>query len=72
MPSEIHTEERIKEFTIKNPGLGNPLALKPIGSINLSGEGYHVYRGGIRDKLMTDMLRSTIALTGENCCFVKF
>lgn len=72
MPSEIHTEERIKEFTIKDPGLGISLVLKPIGSINLSGKGYHVYRGGIRDKLMADMLRSTIALTGENCCFAKF
>jgi hypothetical protein len=72
VPSEIHTEERIKKFTLQDPGLGIPLILKPISSIKPTGKDYHVYKGGISDKLMADMLRSTIALTGENCCFVKF
>ena len=58
MPGEIHPSERIKEFTLDDPGLGWPLKLRPMYSMNPVEKGFHVYRGGICDRVIAEAVES--------------
>lgn len=60
VPGEIHPAERIKEFTMEDPGLGCPVKLCPIGSIHPLGKGVHVYKGGIKFEFVADMVKSSL------------
>lgn len=66
VPGEIHPRERIKEFILDDPGLGWPVKLKPVGSVNPIVKGCHVYRGGICERLVVDIVKSSITVNGPD------
>ena len=62
VPTEIHPRERIKEFTLEDPGLGWPVRLNTIASIHPSKQqGIHTYRGVI-DHITAEAVKSMLIL----------
>lgn len=68
VPGESHPVERIKEFTLDDPGLGWTLKLNTVGSIHPNGKGNHIYKGSIDNRSVADAVMSCI-ISNAHCVF---
>ena len=58
VPSEIHPDEKIKEFTLDDPGLGWPVVLRSTASIGSFSNSDIVYKGYFEERITANAVIS--------------